>query len=413
MSLFSWWKKPTNLGLALDIGTEFVKALIFEAKDDKAQIIGSGRIRQQLGQMQGGMVRDIKGVIQTSEKAIEEAEKEAQASADKAIIGIAGELIKGATTNVHYTRLDPEKEITFKELAKIIRRVQEEAFNQAREMLAEETGYSSVEVKLVNSAIVVVKIDGYKVNNPIGFKGKEVMVGVFNAFAPLVHLGALQTIADELGLDILSIAVEPYSVARAFVEEGDFSAIFIDIGGGTTDVAVVRKGGVEGTKMFALGGRAFTNRLAQELSLSFTEAEKVKLKYSAGNLSKDLREKVKIALARDVEVWSEGLNLALEEFTEGELLPSRIYLCGGGSLLPEIKEILSKGEWRKGLPFAREPKVEFSSLKNVASVIDKTAKLSAPEDITPASLASLSLELIGEEPVLDEVLNQAVKALRT
>ncbi|MCD6194753.1 rod shape-determining protein [bacterium] len=408
-----WRRKQKNLALALDIGTEFVKTLIFEVKEGKAEIIGAGRKRQRLGDMQGGAVRDIKGVIQTAELAIEEAEKEAQSQAPKAILGIAGELVKGATTIVHYTRLNPEKEITFKELAKIIRRVQEEAFSQAREILAEETGHSSVEVKLVNSAIVEVKIDGYRVNNPIGFKGKEVVVGVFNAFAPLVHLGALQTIADELGLDLLSIAVEPYAVARAFIEEGDYSAIFIDIGGGTTDVAVVRKGGIEGTKMFALGGRAFTNRIAQELNLSFSEAEKIKLKYSAGNVVPEIKKKVQKGFRRDVSVWAEGLNLSLAEFVDEDLLPSRIFLCGGGSLLPEIKKQLQKSDWRKGLPFARSPKVEFLSLKGISSVIDRTGRLSAPEDITPVALASLSLELVGEESILDEVLSQAVRALRT
>ena len=412
MGLFSWFKKPANLGLALDIGTEFVKSLIFEVKEGKAEITGSGRKRQRLSHMQGGMVRDIKGVIQTSESAIEEAEKEAQAQATKAILGIAGELVKGATTLVHYTRVDPEKEISFKELSKIIRRVQEEAFKQAREILAEETGHPSVEVKLVNSAIVEVKIDGYRVSNPLGFKGKEVVVGVFNAFAPLVHLGALQTIADELGLDVLSIAVEPYAVARAFVEEGDYSAIFVDVGGGTTDVAVVRKGGVEGTKMFALGGRAFTNRIAQELGLSFSEAEKIKLKYSAGTLDSEIKDQIKTALRRDVSVWAQGLNLALDEFVE-ELLPSKIYLCGGGSLLPEIKEQLNKSDWRRNLPFSRPPQVGFLSLKGITEVVDQTGRLSAPEDVTPVSLASMSLELVGEESVLDEVLNQAVKALRT
>jgi len=104
--------------------------------------------------------------------------------------------------------------------------------------------------------------------------------------------------------------------------------------------------------------------------------------------------------------------LALDEFGE-ELLPSRIFLCGGGSLLPDIVEVLSQDKWRRGLPFSRKPKIEFSSLKNISFVIDKTSKLSAPEDITPVSLVSMSLELIGEETVLDKILNQAVKSLRT
>lgn len=411
MGIFDFLKKPNNFGLALDIGTEFAKALIFEVKDGKAQVVGVGRKRQRLGDMQAGAVRDIKGVIDTCDGAIKEAEGESKMSADKAILGIAGELIKGVTTVVHYTRMDPEKEITFAELSKIIQRVQEEAFSQARELLAEETGYSSVEVKLVNSAIVEVKIDGYRVNNPIGFKGKEVKVGVFNAFAPLIHLGALQTIADELGLDVISIAVEPYAVARAYVSEGDYAAIFIDIGGGTTDVAVVRKGGVEGTKMYGLGGHAFTHRIATEFSLSFAEAEKLKIKYSAGSLDKKKKREVAEALSGDVAVWAEGLNLALEEFAE-ELLPRKIFLCGGGALLPEMIQILDRPDWRKGLPFSRPPKIAFASLKDVSGVIDKTAKLTAPEYVTPAGLVSLSLELIGEESVLDDVLNQAVQSLR-
>ncbi len=410
--MFFWRKEKRNLGLALDIGTEFVKALIFEVKGGKVEVIGVGRKRQHLGDMQGGMVRNIQGVIQTSEQAIEEAEKEAQAKADKAILGIAGELVKGLVTVVHYERADPEKEITFKELAKIIQRVQEEAFEEARKTLAEETGYPSIEVKLVNSAITEVKIDGYKVTNPLGFKGKKMEVGIFNAFAPLVHYGALQTIADELGLDLLSVAVEPFAVAKAFAEEGDYSAIFVDVGGGTTDVAVVRKGGIEGTKMFALGGRAFSNRLATEFSLSFSEAEKLKLRYSAGTLEPALKKKVKKALKEDVQVWAEGLNLALAEFGE-ELLPSKLYLCGGGSLLPEIEKVLTKTNWYKGLPFSRRPKVEFLRLKGITSLLDRTGRMSAPEDITPASLAVLSLELVGEESVLDEILSETVKALRS
>ena len=102
---------------------------------------------------------------------------------------------------------------------------------------------------------------------------------------------------------------EDRPVARAQGAElgAEYSAIFIDIGGGTTDVAVVRNGGIEGTKMFALGGRAFTKRLGAVLGTSFAEAEQVKLDYSAGNLADERQEKVKKALADDAEVWLGGI----------------------------------------------------------------------------------------------------------
>ena len=115
----------------------------------------------------------------------------------------------------------------------------------------------------MNTAIVDVRIDGYKVTNPLGFQGKKVQMSIFNSFAPLVHFSALQNIAEELDIDLLSIVSEPYAVARCLdFEDGNVSAIFIDIGGGTTDIAVVENGAVIGSKMFALGVRTFTKRLA-------------------------------------------------------------------------------------------------------------------------------------------------------
>ena len=103
-------------------------------------------------------------------------------------------------------------------------------------------------------------IDGYALSNPVGFQGRHVKIGIFNAFAPLVHLGALQSVASQLDLELLEVVAEPYAVARVLGAElvRQAGALFVDVGGGTTDVALVRQGGIEGTRMFALGGRAFT-----------------------------------------------------------------------------------------------------------------------------------------------------------
>jgi cell division protein FtsA len=164
---------------------------------------------------------------------------------------------------------------------------------------------------LVNAAIVDVRIDGYKVANPLGFQGKEVTISIFNAFAPLVHFGSLQTIAAELDLDLLAITAGPYALARCLSSEdgGNFSAIFIDIGGGTTDIAVVNNGSVEGTKMFTLGGRTFTKRLAQALSVNFDDAEKIKIAYSNEKLEKQSNRIVREAMKSDCEVWLSGVAL--------------------------------------------------------------------------------------------------------
>jgi cell division protein FtsA len=360
--IFGWGKGKNKNAIALDIGTEFVKALVFRVEDDKAVVIGTGKQRQRLSDMQGGKVTDISGVIKNCEAALTRAFEEAGTQAGQCIIGIAGELVKGTTTSVYYKRDDPKIRIDVKELKEIIAEVQDKAFEKTRSELAWETGYSEIDVKLVNSAVVDVKIDGYRVTNPIGFQGRDIQVGIFNAFAPIVHLGALQTIAEGLGLDLLSIAAEPYAVAQCvgLEDSSEFSSIFIDVGGGTTDIAVVRAGGVEGTKMFAIGGRVFTKSVADALDLTFEEAEKIKLQYSAGKIGEKSKsyEAISRAVKNDCEVWLSGVEMALEEFSNVDLLPSKILLCGGGSLLPDIKEYLEKRSWVKRLPFARQPKID-------------------------------------------------------
>ncbi len=414
--LFGSRKPKKNYALSLDIGTEFVKVLIIRIEEEKAYVVGSGKQRQRLSDMQGGKVTDISGVINNCDKAINQAFEEAGVSAKQCIIGIAGELVKGTTTTVHYRRDSSDKKIDLKELKEVVDQVQKKTFDKARSALAWETGYSEIDVRLVNSAIVEVRIDGYKVINPIGFQGRDMSISIFNAFAPVVHLGALQTIAEELNLDLLAITAEPYAVARCvgLEELNDFSSIFVDIGGGTTDIAVVRNGGVEGTRMFAIGGRVFTKSIADALGKNFDEAEKIKIDYSLGKIQKDseIGKKIISALENDCEVWLAGVELALEEFSDIDLLPSKIMLCGGGSLLPEISDYLAKKNWIKRLPFAKQPKVEFIKPGQVTNVIDETGKMVGSQDITPMAMANLAIDLAGEEKVLDSILDKVIDGIR-
>ncbi len=403
-----------NVYLAVDIGTEFVKALVCLSEGTKGRVIGVGRQKQKMGDMQSGAVTDIGGVIMNCHKAIKEAERMAGVSTDQMILGIAGELVKGATTTLSYTRREPNTKIDLSELKNIVHKIQWKAFDKVRSDLAFETGYNEIDVKLVNAAIVDVQIDGYKVSNPIGFQGKDVDVSIFNAFAPLVHFGALQTIAAELNKELMAITAEPYAVARCVGEENSnsFSAVFIDIGGGTTDIAVVRNGAVDGTRMFTLGGRTFTKRLAQALNVSFEEAENIKLAYSNDKLEKQSHKIVREAMKSDCEVWLSGVALTLAEFEEVDVLPHKILLCGGGSHLPEIKEVLETREWYKKLPFTQKPVMNFIKPKMITNMVDETKKLKDQQDVTPVAIANLGLEYIGEEKVISKILKKIVRLMQ-
>lgn len=406
--------KKDKVYTILDIGTEFVKAMVCESEGKEVQILGYAKKRQNRGEMENGIIVDIAGVIENANFAIKEAEKMAGISPGRLILGVAGELVKGATSTVSYKRRDQASKIHPEELKNIIHKVQWKAFEKVRSDLAYETGFNEIDVKLVHAAIVDVKIDSYKVSNPIGFQGRELTMSVFNAFSPVVHYGALQTISAELDRELLAIMAEPYALGRLLggTELQGYSGIFIDIGGGTTDISVVIDGSVVGTKMFTLGGKAFTKRLAHSLNISIDEAEEVKIAFSNNQLEQQSHKIVGRAIESDLEVWTSGVFLTLQEFFEIDNLPPNIYLCGGGSMLNEIKIYLEQSDWHKKLSFPRKPQIKHLYPKNISHIKDMTKSLESPADITPMALANMGMELIAEEKVLTKMLQKVVRLMQ-
>ena len=394
--------KPENILLALDIGTEFVKAVIAEkTSDDNLNIIGVGKEHQSMGNMYAGAVADIQAVVSTCEKALSRAEEMAGVVSKTCVVGIAGELIKGNTRTVRYKRKDSNKPITDNEMQQIIQKVQDKAVEQAKQEIALETDNPEVEVRLINSAIVSLSIDGYKVSNPIGFKGSDLMIQFYTAFAPLVHISAIEKVCAELNLDLLAVAVEPFAVCRACLGnelDSNFSAIVMDIGGGTTDIAVVDDGGVEGTKMFGIGGRSFTHQIATKTGLDYDTAEAVKLQIGGVSLDQltlmhrdetvaeaerrneiqtilstpERARKINKAISDNIEVWLGGVTVALEDFPLIEALPTKILLCGGGAGLSALQEELATNDWYTDLPFSRRPLVHLLDDVDIPGIENST-----------------------------------------
>ena len=405
---------PPAACTALDVGTEFAKALVFEIDATGQAIVrGVGRKRQGLAHMQSGTVADIGAVVDNCQVALQEAEEMAGFRSSQVVIGIAGELVKGSTTVVSQERRRPDQPISDGELQRMIDAVEREALRDAERTITWETGLPTVDIRLVHAAVTGAQIDGYAVTNPIGFQGRHVRISIFNAFAPLIHLGALQSVASQLDLELLAIVAEPYAVARCLDDEQvqQSGALFIDVGGGTTDVALVRQGGVEGTRMFALGGRAFTKSLADRLELPFQRAEQVKVDFAKG-VPVDRLDEVRQIVDEDIAVWTAGVELVLEEFGKEGLLPGRIYLCGGGARLPQIGQALRKAEFARDLPFVRPPQVEAISPAQVAHITDLTELLVDEQDVPPMGLAHQALEMSAPEAPLDAALRRVLRAMK-
>lgn len=348
--------------LGLDIGTEFVKAVLAKpAKNGALEILGAGKAKQQSGSMYAGAIADIPAVVATCEKALVKVEEEAGERAEATVVGVAGELIKGNTTSVHYTRENPNRPISEAEMTEILKKVQAKAGAVAKKAVEVETGNKNVEVRLINSAIISLTIDGYKIVNPVGFKGSDVSILVYTAFAPMIHVAAIEKVCAELNLDLLTVAVEPFAVCRAVLGDdlnSNFSGIVIDVGGGTTDLAIIDDGGIEGTKMFNVGGRSFTHQIEESLGVDFETAENYKLAFDTGDLDDRVKAKVETALSRNLSVWLTGVEIAIEEFGDTSL-PRNVMLCGGGASLSLLQETLAVSDWYEALPFPRRPVIHL------------------------------------------------------
>jgi len=421
--MFEWLKRksPEMTMVALDIGTENVKALVFaieekqsmtgEVTGRRAVIKGVGKSSLRPGDIQNSGITDIASVVRSTKEAIRQASQEANRQPSQLVLGIAGEFVKGATSKLVFPREDAQSKINLAELRNIVHKLQWKAFAEVRKALGDETGYPEIDIKLIESSIVEVRIDKYKVSNPLGFQGKEVEMSIFNAFAPLGHYDALQNIAEELDLELLGIVSEPFALSRCIESEEGNSAIYIDVGGGSTDIAVVSGGSIVGTRIFGIGGRTFTKRLSVELNISFEEAEKLKLSYTADRVEQKSKKIIGDIINDDMEVWLEGVVLAMAEFRL-ETLPPKILLCGGGSYLPEFKAILNSAKWHKKLPFVRTPQAMMMNPKEIVSVIDETKKIREREDIIPMALVNEGIKLSGEETIVQKVLRKVIGIMK-
>jgi cell division protein FtsA len=137
----------------------------------------------------------------------------------------------------------------------------------------------------------------------------------------------------------------------------------------------------------------------------------MKLDYARGILV-DGRPDVARIVADDVAIWAAGVELVLDELAEGDLLPGRIYLCGGGSHLPEISATLRGEAFWKRLAFSRPPEVLVMAPDQIVRIKDGTKLLVDQQDVTPLGLAYQAIELQTNEDPMDVALRRVLRAMK-
>ena len=405
-------KFSDNYFISLDIGSEIVKALVLRAdkKKEKVFIIGVGQERQKRSSMQGGNISDVASVVLTCKKATDSAVAMAEIRPTRVIIGMDGEFIRTMTVKVNYARSNPRAKIDAREMRNIVCKAELDSFAKIKKRISKE-GTGGADIEIASAVIADICIDGYKVMNPVGFRGNEVELKIFNSILSGKNFETIKNIAKKLNLEVIDIIAEPYAVAMSMgiKETIKFNAILIDMGGKTTNVTVISDGDVREVKTFDIGGRAFTKSLADEFSLEFPEAEKLKIDHSNKQIQKEFSDKIKKVFDRDLSIMFTGIELSLGEFLDSNLLPSQVLFYGGASQLLNINETTNKLFLKKKPPFLSKMRSSFINAGDIANVVDKTGAASSLQYINSISLAGFALDLAIEEDLSNKVLRNIIK----
>ncbi|MGH7611205.1 MAG: cell division FtsA domain-containing protein [Candidatus Dormibacteria bacterium] len=404
---------------ALDVGAQVIKALVVKREAGEAIVLGVGRSEQGPGVADAAAPPDLESVIEGCHTALEAAEDMAEAIPTRVVVGLGGPRVRALSSSGSRLRGRPQLRISRRELDDQVESIQRRALREAQARLEEDAAAAADgPLKLIHSSITAAKVDGQPVVDPLRYQGQKVELTVFNTFATEGQYAAIEEIAQALDLELLETVAEPYALARlaATPEVLEAGAILVDIGARTTTLSLIRGGMLESSRMFELGGRAFTRKLATDLDLGLPLAESLKLRHAAGMLGGQEEARVRRAMGESAEVLAQGVALVLHDLAKGQPLPTRVRMCGGGSQLPEVIEQLSVLRWTDYLPFVKAPVFTILAPDELGAVHDTTGLLTSPADVTPMGLAYQACgeieEAAEQPPILEGMLRRFNQVIR-
>ncbi len=349
--------KKDNIVVGLDIGTTKVCAIVGQVVEDGIDIIGVGTAPSR--GLRKGVVINIESTVESIRRAVEEAEAISGIKIHSVYTGIAGGHIKGI--NSHGICALKEREVRAIDVEKAIEAAQAIAIPMDREI-----------IHVIPQEFVVDDQDGIK--DPIGMSGVRLEAKVHIVTAAATSAQNIVKCCNRAGLNVNDIVLEQLAASEATLsqEEKDLGVAVLDMGGGTTDLAVFSNGSLVHTAVLSIGGNHITNDIAVGLRTPVTEAEKIKVRHGCALSSLVGREeRIEVPsvnggsdrifsrqiLAEIIEPRVEEiLTLIRQEISKSgyeDLLASGIILSGGTTLMPgmtELAEQIFNVPVRRGVP---------------------------------------------------------------
>lgn len=336
--------KKDSIVVGLDIGTTKICALVGEEKEDGSiDILGIGTSPSR--GLRKGVVVNIESTVQSIKKAILEAEAMAKRPIHSVYAGIAGGHIRGI--NSHGIVAVRESEVKLGDIERVIDAARAVAIPIDREV-----------IHVLPQEYIIDDQDGIK--EPLSMSGVRLECKVHIVTGAVTSAQNIVKCAQRCDISVSDIVLEQLASSYAVLseDEKDLGVALIDIGGGTTDIALFMNGSIQHTSVIAIGGQHFTNDIAIGLRTPQESAESIKKRYGTACLRADhLDELIEVPsignrpdrmlkrqilaeiLEPRVRETFEMIAREIERVRLTELLTSGLVLTGGSSLLPGMVEI--------------------------------------------------------------------------
>jgi cell division protein FtsA len=346
-----------DLIVGLDIGTTKICVIVAERTENGVDVVGIGTHPSR--GLRKGVVVDIDATVNSIKHAVEEAELMADCEITAVYAGIAGSHIRGF--NSHGVVAVKDREVRESDVKRVIDAAKAVAIPMDREV-----------IHVIPQEFIIDDQDG--IIEPLGMSGVRLEAKIHIVTAAVTSAQNIVKCANKAGLNVIDIVLEPLASAEASLldDERDLGVCLIDIGGGTTDIAVFADGSIKHTSVLGLGGSHITNDIAIGLRTPFEEAERIKKKFgvaAARLLSSDdvisvpsvggrrPRQVSRKLLCEIIEPRvDEILSLARQALVKAGLedrIPSGVVLTGGCSALeglPDLAEEIFEAPVRPGIP---------------------------------------------------------------
>lgn len=257
--------KRESILVGLDIGTTKISAVVGEVKDDKSiDIIGIGTSPSR--GLRKGSVVNIESTVESIKRAVEEAELMAGVDIDAVYTGIAGGHIKGFNSRGVIAVKD--KEVSRFDIERVVDAAKAIAIPLDREVL-----------HIIPKEFIVDGQDG--IRDPLGISGVRLEAEVHIITGAVTSAQNIIKCANKAGLQVVGIILQPLASSEAVLtqDEIELGVVMVDIGGGTTDIAILGEGCILHTAVLGIGGNHLTNDIAVGLRTPSKEAENIKKRY--------------------------------------------------------------------------------------------------------------------------------------